>query len=144
MIIVGARRWVGAEPARVYAFLSDLPNHRRLTGPRLRLVRLRPDRLGARIELRGPLLLRRRVRTTVLVADPPYHWGGLANLTGGTSASVDWRLTPHDGGTDVRLTARIHPVGTPDRLLLALGGDRWLTGAFRQTLALLAHSLPEG
>jgi hypothetical protein len=51
---------------------------------------------------------------------------GKAEATNGTSASITWSLSPVPAGTRVSLAAVIESATALDRLLLTLGGRRWL------------------
>jgi len=138
MTTVTAARLVEAPIAVVYEFLDRLPNHERLTSSRLRLLELAAGRQGARMRIRGPLGLRRTAETTITYRRAPYGMGGTATTGRRTSAEVHWSLDPADAGTVVTLTAIVHRMGPADRLLLALGGRRWLRSAFEQALTALA------
>jgi hypothetical protein len=141
MTTVTAVRLVEAPIAEIYRFLDRLPNHERLTGSRLRLLELAADRQGARMRVRGPFGLRRTVETTITYRRAPYAMGGIAGTGRRTSAEVHWTLDPAGSGTVVTLTAILHRRSAADRLLLALGGRRWLRSAFEQALAALAGQM---
>src|SRR6266568_4877769 len=134
MTTVSAARLVEAPISVIYGFLEQLPNHERLTGDRLRLVRLATDRQGARMLIRGPFGLRRTAETTITYRRVPYALGGTATTGRRTTAEAHWTLDPADTGTVVALTAIVHRMGPLDRLLLSLGGRHWLRSAFEQAL----------
>ena len=66
---------------------------------------------------------------------------GTAELSGGTRARVSWTLAPRLGDTRVRLAAELDHATPLDRVLLALGGRRWLAHRFAGTLDRLARAL---
>lgn len=125
----------------VYAFLAHLPNHERLSDRRLRLVSLATDRLGGRITIRGPLGIRRTVETTVTELRPHVVVGGTATIGRRTAARVLWTIDGRGARSQIALTATITHLGRLDRLLLALGGRRWLAYSFDQAVARLAAAL---
>jgi hypothetical protein len=143
---IEAAALVPAEPQEVFAFLSDLGNHWRLASRFVEVVELESARNGDSadrgvVRLRGPLGLRRTARTTVTAARAPRLMIGTAEISGGTRARVSWTLGQWLGQTRVRLSAEVDHMSRPDRLLLALGGRRWLEHRFRETLAALAAEL---
>jgi uncharacterized protein YndB with AHSA1/START domain len=115
---------VPATPEEVFEFLSDLSNHWRLVDRFVEVVSVDGD--SGVVRLRGPLGVRRTVRTHVLQTDRPRALEGVAELSGGTRARVSWALSPEHGATRVRLTAEVLSASRPDRLLLALGGRAWM------------------
>jgi carbon monoxide dehydrogenase subunit G len=132
---IEASRVVGASPAAVFAFLSDLGNHWKLTGRWVEAVALEDS--NGRVRIHGPLGLRRTARTIVVDAEPARVMHGTAELSGGTVARIAWELTPEGSGTAVRLSADVEHAAIPDRLLLALGGRAWVTRRFYAILARL-------
>jgi hypothetical protein len=125
----------------VYAFLARLPNHGLITGRRLRLESVTADGAGARIAMRGPLGIRRTARTRVTYLHPPCGFGGTAAVGRRTEAYVHWRIERAGTGSLVTLTATILRAGAVDRLLLTLGGRRWLGRSFDRALALLSVAM---
>ena len=125
----------------VYAFLARLPNHGLITGRRLRLESVTADGTRARIAMRGPLGIRRTARTRVTDLHPPRGFGGTAAVGRRTEAYVHWTIERAGAGSLVTLTATIFRAGTLDRLLLTLGGRRWLSRSFDHALALLAVAM---
>jgi carbon monoxide dehydrogenase subunit G len=132
---ITASRVVAASPEAVFAFLSDLGNHWRLTGRWVEAVALEDSNGSVRIH--GPLGLRRTARTTVVDATPSQVMHGTAELSGGTVARIAWDLNEDADGTFVRLTADVEHAALRDRLLLALGGRVWMTRHFDGILARL-------
>ena len=132
---ITASRTVRASPEAVFAFLSDLENHWKLTGRWVEAVALR-DADGS-VRIHGPLGLRRTARTTVVDAAPSHVMHGTAELSGGTVARIAWELSEDVGGTAVRLSADVERAALPDRVLLALGGRRWVARRFEATLERL-------
>jgi uncharacterized protein YndB with AHSA1/START domain len=129
---IEAERVVRASPEAVFAFLSNLDNHWRLTGRWVEAVVLEDS--NGRVRIHGPLGLRRTARTTVVDATPSHVIHGTAELSGGTVALVAWELGEDAGGTAVRLSAEVEHAALPDRLLLALGGWAWMTRRFEAIL----------
>jgi carbon monoxide dehydrogenase subunit G len=128
---------VPAAPEDVFAFLSDLANHWRLLDKQVDAVELDGDR--AVVRLRGPLGVRRTVRTRVTVAREPRLIIGIAELGTSTRARVSWTLAGRLGETRVRLAAEVEQAGTFDRILLAVGGRAWLERRFVYGLERLAE-----
>ena len=136
---IEASREVSAPPAVVFAFLSDLENHWRLTGRWVEAVALADSNGSVRIH--GPLGLRRTARTTVVDSDPDRTMHGTAELSGGTLARIAWDLEANGSGTAVRLSAEVERTTRSDRILLALGGQAWMTRRFAAILARLDEQL---
>jgi hypothetical protein len=156
--------WIDAEPAAdveaaalisapcevVFDFLAELENHWRVTDRFVEVVSLnRPDggngsANGGQVRVRGPLGLRRTVTTRVVASRPPRLLIGTAEIPGRTRARVSWSLAGHLESTRVRLAASVERAGPADRLLLALGGRRWLRRRFERTLENLAAALEDG
>lgn len=131
-----------AAPAHaVYAFLIRLPNHALITGRRLRLEHIASDGRGARIAMRGPLGIRRTARTSVTDLVPSQCFGGTAAVGRRTIAYVHWGIDHAETGSLVTLTATILRAGALDRVLLALGGRRWLARSFERAVELLGAAL---
>jgi hypothetical protein len=125
----------------VYDFLVRLPNHALITGSGLRLEGVAADGRGARIALRGPLGVRRTARTCVTHPHRPRHFGGTAEVGRHTIAYVHWSIDQAETGSLVTLTATILRAGPLDRLLLAIGGRRWLGRSFERAIALLGNAV---
>ena len=128
---------VPAAPEAVFRFLSSLGNHWALADRWIEVVEL--DDGSGRVRMHGPLGLRRTARTIVVDAEPDHVMHGTAELSGGTLARIGWELHEDAGGTAVRLSAEIERAALPDRLLLALGGRRWMQGRFDRILQTLAR-----
>jgi hypothetical protein len=135
-IIATAR--LESRPQDVYALLSDLREHWRLAGPWVDPVELGSE--GGVVRLTGPLGVSRTARTLVVRTQAPTLLEGEAIL-GTTRAAVRWSLLPDGDGTRVELRAEVLAAGPLDRVLLALGGRRWLRGRFRATLRRLAAAV---
>jgi hypothetical protein len=143
---IEAAALVPAEPQEVFDFLSDLGNHWLLASRFVEVLEL--DRSGPDapcdsgvVRLRGPLGIRRTARTRVTAARAPRLMIGTAEIAGGTRARVSWTLAARLGETRVRLAAEVDGASRLDRLLLALGGRRWLERRFAETLEVLAADL---
>ena len=138
---------IPAPPEEVFAFLSDLANHWRLTDRFVEMVELR-DSTGGRVRLRGPLGIRRTVATQVTAARAPRLIIGVAEIgepdESPTRARVSWTLAGRLAQTRVLLKAEIEQAQPLDRLLLALGGRAWLRRSFDRTLERLARRFEAG
>ncbi len=136
---------VDGHPGAVYEFLSDLRNHWRLTDRWVQVLDLTgPEQgpTGGWVELRGPLGIRRRLRTTVIKREEPSRITGMAELMPSTRAAVTWLLESDGSGrTHVRLEVKVISCGPLDRVLLSLGAARWLGRRFEATLRQLAEHL---
>lgn len=128
---------VAASADAVHDFLGQLRNHWRLTGPGVRLVELDHNHGGV-VSLHGPLGVRRTIRTKVLPTSSGRRLEGQAQIGRTTLASVSWTITDRrPTGCHVSLEARLDRAGPFDRLLLALGGRRWLRSLLHATIARL-------
>jgi hypothetical protein len=134
---------IPASPEEVFDFLSDLGNHWRLVDRFVEVIELTgppggpPD--GGVVRLRGPLGVRRTVRTRVTAARRGRLIIGTAELGESTRARVSWTLAGRLGQTRVRLAAEVEHADGLDRLLLALGGRAWLRRRFAFALERLAE-----
>jgi uncharacterized protein YndB with AHSA1/START domain len=136
-----AERVVPADREALFAFLSDLENHWRVADRFVEVVSLDGPpgaRHGGAVKVKGPLGLARTASTTVEETESPSRLMGRADVPPGTTARVRWTLTPEDGGTRVELAAEVERASVLDRVMLALGGRRWLEARFRGTLDRLA------
>ena len=136
---IQAERVVAASPEAVFAFLSNLENHWKLTGRWVEAVALN-DADGS-VRIHGPLGLRRTARTTVVDASPSHVMHGTAELSGGTVARIAWELGEDADGTAVRLSAEVERAAAADRVLLALGGQVWMRRRFDAILERLDEQL---
>jgi uncharacterized protein YndB with AHSA1/START domain len=129
---------VGAPPSQIYPLLCDLDQHRHLTDDGMRILRLEGEegrRTGGLVELRGPMGIKRLVRTSVSGAEPGKRLWGTALTEQGAKAHVDWRLQPRHGErTTVEVRIEVQAARWPERLLLALGGRTWLRARMRAAL----------
>lgn len=132
-----------APASAVYDFLERLSNHALITGSGLRLEAVATDGKGARIALRGPLGIRRTARTCVTRLRRPRHFGGTAAVGRHTVAYVHWSIDQAGSGAVVTLSATILRAGPLDRLLLVLGGRRWLAHSFERAVILLGAAVDE-
>jgi hypothetical protein len=143
-ITISARRQVPAGAAETFAFLATPASHRRLQVRGIALLSLDDDDerdllTGGAIVLRGPLGLRRTVRTRVALRQAPTRLAGSALADSGTAAHVSWTLREQtDESTVVELTAVLGPIARGDRLLLAIYGRRRIRRLFAATLRRLA------
>src|SRR3954454_18266047 len=129
---------VGAPPSQIFPLLCDLDRHHHLTDRGMRIVGLegeRGRRTGGLVELRGPMGIRRLVRTSVAGAEPGRRLWGTAVTEQGAKAHVEWRLEPSDGErTTVEVRIEVQAARWPERALLALGGRTWLRARMRAAL----------
>jgi uncharacterized protein YndB with AHSA1/START domain len=138
---IAAEAVVAASPAQVFTFLSDLRNHWRLEGRFVELDALHADARGGRVRMVGPFGIGRIATTRVVAADPDTTLRGSAELSGGTRAAVRWDIAPHEQGSRVTLTATVERASRLDRVLLALGGRRWLERLFVSAVRRLGDVL---
>jgi uncharacterized protein YndB with AHSA1/START domain len=127
---------VPAPADEVFAFLSDLSNHWRLVDRFVDVLSV--DGSAGLVRLRGPLGVRRTVRTRVTEAVEPSLIVGTAELGTRTCGLVRWSLSSEGDGTRVRLTASVERASLPDRLLLVLGGRAWMRRRLAFGLSRLA------
>lgn len=143
-ITISARRRVPAGADETFAFLASPTTHRRLQVRGIASLSLDGDDLlsGGAAVLRGPLGVRRTVRTRVALLQPPTRLAGSARADSGTAAHVSWTLHAQpDGTTLVELTAVLGPISRGDRVLLAAGGRFWIRRLFSVTLRRLTAEL---
>ena len=139
---IRAERLVAGDAESVFEFLSDLENHWLLADRFIEVLELerdgpgRPAR-GARVKMRGPLGVHRIVVTRVLQVEPHTRMAGTAEIGPRTLAHVSWTLHPEDGGTRVRLAAKLERASLLDRALLSAGGAPWMRRRFARILKTL-------
>jgi hypothetical protein len=139
---ISASGLVSAPPEEVFDFLSRLENHWRLVDRFVSVVSV--DGAAAVVRLRGPLGLRRTVRTRVTTAARPLSIVGVAELGRGTRARVTWTLAAAGTGTRVLLRAEVERARPLDRLLLGLGGREWMRRRLAGGLGRLAARYASG
>lgn len=138
---LSAERVIRQEPEQVYEFLAELENHWRLDDRLLRLECLDTGTGASRIAIRGPLGLRRTARIRLTDTEPARRVTGAAEVGRDTRARVTWTITPRERGSCVGVEATVLSAGALDRLLLAVGGRRWMRRRFARVLDQLAHAL---
>lgn len=142
---ISASRVLRADRDATFAFLRDLDRHWRIAGRWVDVVDLEGPvggRTGGVVRVRGPLGLRRVVRTTVAGLRPPEGLEGVARAGSRTEARVTWRLeAAGPGATRVELGVAVLRAGGPDRVLLAAGGRLWLRRHLATTLGRLAEAV---
>jgi outer membrane protein assembly factor BamB len=141
---IDARRQIAATRQDVNHFLADLENHARLSPGSVEVLShhsLKDGVAHATVLLRGPLGIRRFARTELLpVPVEATSIRGRAQIGHRTAASVAWTIKAcGPGRSEVALCARVEDAAPLDRLLLLLGGRRWLAGHFQAALARLPH-----
>jgi hypothetical protein len=136
--VLAADTVLGARPAEIFPLLCDLDRHHQLTDGGMRILELegqRGRRTGGLVELRGPLGIKRLVRTQVRGAEPASRLWGTAVTQQGARAHVEWRLQPFDTDrTAVEVRIAVEATNWPERLLLLLGGRAWLRARMRAAL----------
>jgi hypothetical protein len=148
-ITISAWRRIPACAAETFAFLAAPATHRRLQVRGIVLLSFDGDDTevvvnGGALVLRGPLGLRRTVRTRVALHQPPTRLAGSALADSGTAAHISWTLREQpDETTIVELTAVLGPVAGGDRVLLAVGGCHWIRRRLGATLRQLAAELQQ-
>jgi hypothetical protein len=134
---------VSQPPDVVYGFLADLDNHWRLASGFVSLDAV--DGAGGWITVRGPFGISRRAQTRLVRSERAAGGEGcvegLARTESGTVARVSWRVAPAGSGSRVELAAAVSGTRGIDRVLLWLGGGRWLALCLRRTLARLEDAL---
>ncbi len=146
MTEISAAGVVEAPVAKVFDHLADLRTHWELAAGRVQLLDASDGGVtrGGRVRMRGPLGLGRDARTEVLRAERPSLLEGRARLGSATEAEIRWRLEPESPErTRVELGARVTSAAPFDRVLLVIGGRRWLEALFHRVLARLAAGAPE-
>jgi uncharacterized protein YndB with AHSA1/START domain len=144
---IEATATVAVAPEEVFDFLSDLANHWLLVDRYVEVISLAgspgraPD--SGLVRLRGPLGVRRTVRTRVTETRSPGLIVGTAELGARTRARVSWTLEGRPGETRVRLAAEVEDASQLDRVLLALGGRFWLRRRFASGLERLGERFAE-
>ena len=136
-------RVIDARPAIAFDYLRDLENHWRIAGRFVQVMSLSGPpgaRDGGLLRVHGPCGLRRTVRTRVTELDPPGSIVGMAEAGTRTRARVSWHLEPAGEGTRVTLRVAVDDAARADRLLLGLGGRRWLHRRLRRVLRTLAQA----
>ena len=78
-----------------------------------------------------PLGIRRTASTKLLQTRRANSIVGQARIGARTVASVAWCVEDNHGGSVVTLRATIDSAGPIDRVVLLLGGHRWLARRFR-------------
>lgn len=131
---MAARRHVPRPPSELFARLADLRGHWELAGRWVAPIELNHD--GGVVRVQGPLGLHRTITTTLTDARPDVCVAGEAR-SGGTLAEIQWLLEPEGDGTLITLRADVVRAAPVDRLLLAIGGRRWMEGRFAATLKRL-------
>jgi carbon monoxide dehydrogenase subunit G len=146
-----AARTIEAPPETVYAFLEELENHWRLTSGFVAvetLVDPQDDAEGARVVVHGPLGIRKRARTRLLRCEAPGPGStgvvaGTARDAAGTTAEVEWRITPAGSGSLVELTTAIREPRGLDRALVALGAGWWIRRGLARSLERLEEAVAQ-
>src|SRR3954452_14361082 len=105
--LIAATAQLDQPPERLFAFLSDLRNHWRLSHRFAELEALDGDEAGGRVRIRGPLGVSRVAPTRALSPDAPRRPGGRAQIGRGTVGAVRWTIEPAGAGSRVTLAAEV-------------------------------------
>lgn len=132
---------VPAPPERVFDFLRSLDRHWGLIGGRAVPLQVENGGDGYVLRLRGPLGIRRTVRTRILTEQEPGLLVGRAEAGRRSRAFLSWSIKPSRDASRVVLVLRTESVAVGDRLLLLAGGRRWLASTLRVAVRTLASRL---
>jgi Polyketide cyclase / dehydrase and lipid transport len=142
--IVASSR-VAAPPDAVFRFLDRLENHARLAPGSVQMLYLHPGPDGgahALVRLNGPRGVQRTARTDLLRTPTGSNYvAGRATIGTRTEACVTWTIEGGNPGSVVTLWVNVLSTDLRDRLLLRLGGRRWLKGHFQGALERLSEEL---
>jgi deazaflavin-dependent oxidoreductase (nitroreductase family) len=140
---VAAVRVIAAPPIAVFEFLSDLRNHWLLEDRFVALSDLEGDggtgSSGGCVRLKGPLGISRQAQTRVVTAQAPVgslpgRLAGKAQIGGGTTGRVSWRIAGEkSGGSVIALAAVVDRASPLDHVLLVIG-RWWLQRTFESAL----------
>ena len=139
-----ARRQISAPGAAVIRFLADLEHHGRLAPESVQVLRLSGPRgcpAHALVRLTGPLGMQRTASTELLQTRLANSIAGQARIGRRTVASVAWYVQENEGGSVVTLRATVDAASLVDRMVLLLGGQRWLARRFAAALERLSDLL---
>ena len=131
---------VGAARSEIFEFLERLENHCALAEAKAEIVGFEGPaeaRSAGRVVLRGPAGVHREARIRLTDRAKPAWIAGTAVTGPKTIARIRWDLSGKDGRTQVTLRVRVVETSVADRVLLAIGGRRWLRGLFEQALQSL-------
>ena len=143
--MIVARRQIPASAEAVIRFLADLEHHVRLAPESVQLLRLSrtPGRpADALVRLTGPLGIERMASTELLQTRLANSIAGQARIGKRTVASVTWCVEENGAGSVVTLSATVDAASPIDRMVLILGGRRWLARRFDAALERLSELLP--
>jgi uncharacterized protein YndB with AHSA1/START domain len=139
-VSIAASRVVSAPPARAFSFLSEIENHWPLASSLVSIDGV--DGKSGHIVVHGPLGVKKRAHTRLTRVDEPAGIvEGVAEDDDGTLAAVTWRVAPAAEASRVALEVDLRRVAPLDRVLLLLGGRRWLRRCLRRTLDNLEETL---
>ena len=141
--MIAASRVISASPELVFEFLSELHNHWRLEAHFVEVEHVDPDGDGGQVRLRGIFGIGRTARTSVEETVPSSRLRGRAEIGRSTVGRVAWDIESADGGSRVALSAVVERAGVLDRVILALGGRRYLRRIFARTLENLERQLAD-
>ncbi len=139
MAPIESSRLLPHPPERVFEFLADLNNHWQLEDAFIALNGVGNG--GGRIRIRGPLGIAREARTELVSVAAPACLEGRASIGRRTAGLVTWEIVAAEAGSRVSLSAEVERASVADRLLLALGGRRWLRRRFERVLETLGRRL---
>lgn len=137
-----AARAVTASPECIFEYLEELERHLELISDRALPESVTPT--GSRLRLRGPLGIGRTVSTTLTHSQAPHSIVGRARVGGRTHGTVRWSIEPSGQGSWVQVVAGAETIGLVDRVLLTIGGRRWLERSLELALERLEDRMRAG
>lgn len=127
-----AARPIDAPPEAVFGFLERFERHLELIEGRVTAISV--DASGSRVRLRGPLGVARTVQTRLTQSHSPRSIVGTVQAGRRTRGAVRWSIESSGLGSWVQVVASADTFGLLDRVLLRLGGRRWLVRSLAQAL----------
>jgi carbon monoxide dehydrogenase subunit G len=137
-----AARSIDASPETIFGFLERFERHLELIEERV--TALSVEATGSHVRLRGPVGVRRRVQTRLTHAESPRSIVGTVTAGRRTHGTVRWSIESSGSGSWVQVVARADTLGLVDRVLLRLGGRRWLARSLEQALDSLDTNVRRG
>ena len=127
-----AARPIAAPPEAVFDYLQSFQHHVELIHGRVKPLEINDG--PSRVELRGAIGVRRTVRTGLTYARSPESIVGHLEAGRQTRGTVRCSIQRSDTGSWVEVVGRTEALGLLDRLLLGLGGRRWLARSIELAL----------
>jgi hypothetical protein len=133
-------RSIPAPRERIFDFLCFLEHHWELIADRVVPLGVANGE-RSRTRLRGPLGLRRTLRTQLTFARSPDSMVGSVEAGRRTRGTVRWSIQRLDVGSWVEVTGHADTLGPFDRLLWVCGGRRWLARSLELALEALEERM---